>query len=172
MNIERLQQIPVLAEYLNDADHVDVKTMSGTISMREFVAGVLSYQPGWMRALWGMRVWLLKLLGQGEHAVPVREHMSADTVPVKAGQKASFFTVGDSDGETYWIAVGEESHLGAALAVAVERADGETLKRFHLMTVVKYRSWAGPIYFNVIRLFHYLVVYAAMRSALQHKKIT
>lgn len=166
----KFQDIPALAAYLDGADHVDVKTGRGTCSLREFVVGVLSYEPVWMRALWNIRVWLLKALGQNEHGVPGKMSMTAETLPIDAGQKAGFFTVADSDGETFWVAIGEERHLGAAIGVVTEPSDGKTgEKLFHLVTVVQYRSWVGPVYFNIIRPFHHLVVYAAMRDALQSR---
>ena len=46
MDMNEFKQIPALAEYLDGADHVDVKSGTGTLSLREFMAGVLSYQPG------------------------------------------------------------------------------------------------------------------------------
>lgn len=170
MDINDFKRIDALDAYLEGADHVDVRSGEGIITMREFAAGIMSYQPGWMRALWSVRVWLLKILGQGDHEVPAMSTLTADTLPVEPGQKASFFTVADSDGETFWVATGEESHLGVALGVVVESPeDGDALKEFHLITVVKYRNWAGPWYFNIIRPFHHLVVAAAMKNVLSNK---
>lgn len=170
MDISDFKKIDALNAYLDGADHVDVRSGDGNISMREFAAGIMTYQPGWMRALWKVRVWLLKALGQGKHEVPAMSTMTAETLPVVAGEKAAFFTVADSDGETFWIATGEESHLGAALGVVVEPLKNENgLKRFHLITAVQYRNWAGPWYFNIIRPFHHLVVASAMKDILSNK---
>lgn len=160
------ERIPWLAEYLDGADHVDVKSGCGSVSLREFVAGVLSYQPGWMRWLWRVRVHLLSMLGQGKSSVPEMSGLTAQTVPVRPGEAAAFFEVRASDGETFWVAAGEERHLGAALAVIVEPTGDGSQQRFHLLTVVRYNNWAGPIYFNVIRVFHHLVVRRAMAFAL------
>ncbi|XXF76233.1 DUF2867 domain-containing protein [Myxococcaceae bacterium GXIMD 01537] len=38
-------------------------------------------------------------------------------------------------------------------------------RRFHVATIVRYRRWAGPVYFNVIRPFHHLVVRGMLRHA-------
>ena len=171
MDMNEFKQTPALAEYLDGADHVDVKSGTGTLSLREFMAGVLSYQPGWMQVLWRIRVWLLRILGQGKSDATGKDRLTAETLPVETGQEALFFTVADSDGETYWVAIGEESHLGAALGVLVQPQDGqEGMKQFHLITVVRYRNWAGSIYFNLIRPFHYLIISAAMKSVLQTNK--
>lgn len=169
MDTNKFNHIPFLKDYMDGADHVDVKTGEGDLGLREFVAGVLSYEPGWMRALWRIRVYLLRLLRQGEHEVPNRDRFSADSLPVQQGEKAGFFTVADSDGKTFWVATGEESHLGATLGVVGEpAANGYT--RYHFITVVRYRNWAGPMYFNLIRPFHHMVVVASMRHVLSGKK--
>jgi len=40
---------------LAGADHIDVKTVVGTVSLREFVAAALNYQPGWVTGLYHVR---------------------------------------------------------------------------------------------------------------------
>lgn len=168
MDLTHFRQLPWLGNYMDGADHIDVKTGSGSLTLREFVAGVLSYQPAWMRWLWSVRVKLLKALGQGKTDIPEPMRFTAETLPVNPGERAEFFQVQESDGETFWIAVGEEQHLGAAIAVmAVPQSDKPGRKEFQLMTVVRYRNWAGPIYFNIIRLFHHLVVTASMKAVLK-----
>lgn len=163
MDTNRFKHIKSLAEYMDGADHIDVRSTETDLTLREFAAGLLSYEPGWMRALWHVRVHLLRLLRQGEHEAPEKGGLSADTLPVKPGEKAGFFTVAESDGETFWVVTGEESHLGAALGVVGEPAPGGRT-RYHVITAVQYRNWAGPIYFNLIRPFHHLIVILALRS--------
>lgn len=169
MDFNEFTKIPSLQAYLDGADHVDVKRGVGDMSLREFIAGVLTYKPGWMVALYRVRCWLLGFLGQGEHEVPALHELTAETLSVVPGEHANFFTVADSDGETFWIATAEEAHLGAALGFFAEpQAKGQGT-RFHVVTAVQYRNWAGPWYFNIIRPFHHIVVVAAMRSVLQGK---
>lgn len=167
MQNEVFERIPWLKEYMDGADHIDINSGQGKTSLRAFVAALLSYQPNWMRFLWSVRSRLLRLLGQGESVIPERERYSEATIPVVPGEHAAFFEVKSSDGEAHWVAVGEESHLGAAIAVVVEPLDDSGLKRFQVMTVVRYRNWAGPLYFALIRPFHYLVVACSMRQALR-----
>jgi hypothetical protein len=151
------------------ADHVDVRSLDGTVSLKTFTAGVLSYRPGWMSALWHVRVCLLRLLGQGEREIPDRERFTEQTLPVEAGEHAGFFEIVASDGETYWVAEGRESHLTAVLAVSMEHLQNG-MRRFHLITVVWYLNRAGWIYFNLIRPFHHLVVWCAMRKILSPER--
>jgi len=44
-------------------------------------------------------------------------------------------------------------------------ADGR--KRFHIGTAVHYHNWAGPVYFNVIRPFHHIVVSQMMKAGIR-----
>ncbi|WP_319541443.1 DUF2867 domain-containing protein [uncultured Pseudodesulfovibrio sp.] len=167
MNDERLSHVASLVEFMKDADHIDVKSCEGNATLIEFIAGILSYQPGWMRMLWLVRVWLLKALGQGEQIVPEKKRFTPQTFPVTPGEKADFFTVVESDGETFWVAEGKEKHLDAIIGVVVEQLDGEIgTNRFHVATIVKYNNSAGPIYFNLIRPFHHVVVHFAMKSVM------
>nr|WP_321259936.1 DUF2867 domain-containing protein [uncultured Pseudodesulfovibrio sp.] len=167
MNDERLSHVASLAEFMRSADHIDVKSGEGEAALLEFVAGVLSYQPAWMRALWRVRVWLLKSLGQGKQEIPDKKRFTVESIPFSPGEKADFFTVVESDRETYWVAEGKEKHLDAIIGVVAENLDDETdRRRFHVATVVKYNNSAGPIYFNIIRPFHHIVVRCAMKSVL------
>lgn len=156
-----------VARLANGAHYLEDKVGVGTISLREFVVRFLSYKPGWMKVLWRVRVGLLRVLGQGERDIPQEASFTERTLPVEPGQKAEFFTVVDSDGETYWFAEANESHLGGVIGVVVEPGEESGgIKRFHLITIVRYNNWAGPLYFNLIRPFHHLVVNCFMRSAL------
>ncbi|WP_218919788.1 DUF2867 domain-containing protein [Streptosporangium roseum] len=56
-----------------------------------------------------------------------------------------------------------ESHLTACLAVVAEPG------RFHVVTVVKYHRWTGPVYFNAIRPFHHLVVLGMARAGVRKR---
>lgn len=167
MNDERLSHVASLAEFMENADHIDVKSGEGEVSLLEFVAGVLSYQPGWMRVLWRVRVWLLKSLGQGKQEIPDKKRFTGQSIPVVPGGKADFFTVVESDRETFWVAEGKEKHLDAMIGVVVEELEEKSDRcRYHVATVVKYNNFAGPIYFNLIRPFHHIVVRCAMKSVL------
>lgn len=150
------------------ADHLDVKTGQGPLSVRAMSAGILAYRPGWIAALWRLRACLVRLLGLGPQQGDGDIRLTAETLPVQPGRKVGFFTVVDSDGETFWIVEGVESHLRAALAVFAEPVAGSPgVNHFRVATVVHYLSRVGPIYFNLIRPFHHLVVRCAMNDAIR-----
>lgn len=151
-----LTEIPGLASLLAEADHVDVKTVEGGCSLSAFIAGMFSYYPDWMKNLYRIRWGFVRLLGMKQQGIPAEVHMQPEDVPMTPGQKATFFTVTMAEVERYWVAEASESHLTAYLGVVSEPlTEGN---RFYVMTIVRYHGWTGPVYFNVIRPFHHIVV--------------
>lgn len=158
--------VPAFAPYLAAAQHVDVKTADGDVSLREFLSGMMSYQPAWVTFLFGVRRVFVRLLGMKQAGIPRPPALSAETFPMTPGQRAAFFTVREADEETYWLADVRDQHLNAALAViAAPLPDGR--RRFSVLTIVHYNNWAGPVYFNVIRPFHHLVVGSMTRAGVK-----
>lgn len=157
------RRVPALAPLLAGADHVDVKEIDSEVGLRAFVAGMLSYEPRWLRSLYAIRWFFVRLLGMKQSGLAPSTELSADEVAMTPGEAASFFTVTLAEEERHWVAEATESHLTAYLGVVVEpRTRG---RRFHVLTIVRYHRWTGPVYFNVIRPFHHLVVRRMMRAA-------
>lgn len=153
-------------EILCDADHFDAKTVEGAVSLRQFLAGFMAYQPGWITALYGVRAGFVRLLGMRQEGMPQPLKLRPEAVPFEPGKAASFFRVVNAREDEYWIAAATDSHLTAYVIIAVEPLNGPH-RRFHIGTVVRYHNWAGPVYFNVIRPFHHLVVRAMARAGVQ-----
>ncbi len=167
-----IRRLPELASLLEHADHVDVKTVIGSVDLRTFLAHMLSYQPDWVTALYGVRAIFVRFLGMRQHGIPRRYSrlsLTPETIPMQEGQPAAFFKVRMAKEEHYWIAEVKDQHLNAILGVVVEPLPDQQQKLFHVVTVVYYRNWAGPVYFNVIRPFHHLVVSSmAMAGVRKH----
>ena len=161
-----LEQFPDIQHLLEGADHIDVKTIQSDLPLRTFIAGLLGHQPAWMTFLYRVRWLFVRLLGMQQQGVPRPTPMTAADVPMTPGAAAGFFKVVAAAEERYWFAGASESHLTAKLGVAVAPL-AATQKRFHVITVVHYNSWAGPVYFNVIRPFHHLVVHQMMQEAIR-----
>jgi hypothetical protein len=160
-----LQRLEMLLPLTANADHVDVKTGEGELSLREFLSGLFSYAPGWVRQLYRVRGALAKVLGlQHEPYEPKR--IRPEDVPFKPGELVRFFPVKDAREEEYWIALAGDRHLEGAMAVLVEPLGGKR-RRFHVFTVVKYKHWTGRLYFNLIRPFHHLLAAAMVRAGLR-----
>jgi hypothetical protein len=56
-------QIPEIAQLLKGSNYIDIKTVEGQTSLRQFIASMLSYYPGWIVFLYRIRAILVKLLG-------------------------------------------------------------------------------------------------------------
>jgi hypothetical protein len=160
-----LQRLPALAPLLDGADHLDVKTIDGAVSLRTFVAGMLSYEPAWIRALYAVRWFFVRLLGMKQEKLTPSLRMEPDVLPMTPGERVTLFSVALAEEERHWVAGITESHLTAYLGVVVEpRTEG---RRFHVFTLVHYNRWTGPVYFNVIRPFHHLVVRRMMEAGVR-----
>ncbi|AKQ64590.1 hypothetical protein A176_001502 [Myxococcus hansupus] len=153
----------VLRPFAQGADHVDVKTVESRATLREFLAGLMSYQPAWVTALYGVRAVFVRLLGMRQQGVPRQVLFRPEDIPMTPGREAGFFTVRHAEEEHVWVVAAADTHLEATLAVVMEPTSGP-FRRFHVVTLVHYRNWAGPVYFNVIRPFHHLVVERMARS--------
>ena len=153
----KIEQMVELQPLVSGADHVDVKTVEGTVTLREFIARMMAFRPAWLFFLYAIRGVFVLFLGMRQRAQPVSWNLKPEEVPMTPGQKALFFTVRDAAEDRYWIAEIKDKHLDAALSVIREKVDDQK-SRFHVMTTVHYNDWSGPVYFNMIRPFHHLVV--------------
>ncbi|MCM0756248.1 DUF2867 domain-containing protein [Desulfovibrio aminophilus] len=153
---------PELAELIAGADHVDVKQVRARTSLRGFLAAFISYHPRWLDWLYVLRAGLVRLLGMRQEHMDMAplEEKDVDLTP---GGKLSFFTTELSREDRLWVGVAEDKHLAAR--VVVERRPGDHgAAVFLVSTVVHYKHWTGPVYFNLIRPFHHLVVHGMCRS--------
>ncbi|MEV8635483.1 DUF2867 domain-containing protein [Streptosporangium sp. NPDC051023] len=153
--------LPKLRALATGADHVDVKTVEGDLTLREFLHGFLSWQPGWLRFLYRIRAGFVRLLGMRQEGVPAALEIRPENISFTPGDRAAFFSVAEAEEGRYFAAVAAESHLTAHLVVVAEPGI------FHVVTVVKYNRWTGPVYFNAIRPFHHLVVRGMARAAVR-----
>lgn len=160
-----LGEIPAIAALLKGADYIDVKTAVGEVSLRRFIARMLSYYPWWLICLYRIRGVLVRLLGLYKHPRPeLLPQLTPEDVSFVSGEAVTFFTVRTAKDECYWVGeTPEDKHLRAYFAVFVEPL-AKNRKRFHVATIVYYKHWTGPVYFNLIRPFHHLVVGRMMRA--------
>lgn len=166
--MDEIKRYKELEAYFRNADHIDVKTIEGEVDLRRFVSGMLSYHPWWLVSLYGIREIFVKLLGLVHHEKPeTLPSIKPEELSFKPGDHASFFSVRDAKEDTYWVAVTpEDKHLTAFLGVVAEKT-GPDRTRFHVFTSVKYLHWTGPVYFNLIRPFHHLVVLSMMKAGIR-----
>ena len=169
MNFAR--EIPEIAPLFEGADHIDVKTALGNTSLRQFIARMLSYYPWWVVCLFRIRGVLVRILGLYKHPRPDSlPQLDSQDISFVPGEAVTFFTVRWAKDEHYWIGeTPEDKHLSAYFAVIVEPM-GTNQKRFHVATIVRYKHWTGPVYFNIIRPFHHLVVGHMVRAGVAQRR--
>ena len=157
--------------YIEGADYMDAKVYEGTVTLRQFIASLLSYYPPWLILLYRARKLLARILGLANHPEPesLPDLQPAD-VSFTPGKNVTFFEVRCAKEDMYWISeTPPDKHLKAFFGVAAEPL---TLakNRFYLVTTVFYKHWSGPVYFNLIRPFHHLVVLRMAHAGLQHRQ--
>lgn len=155
--------VPELADLLAGAGHVDVKTVDSDRSLRQLVAAAIDWWPSWLRGLFRARVVLARLLRPRLPVVPRAPRLRPDELPFASGGKVGFFTVAAAIEDRFLLLAAADSHLTGYLAFVAEPAAGGR-RRFRLVTVVVYHRWTGPLYFNLIRPFHHLVVWRLARA--------
>jgi hypothetical protein len=158
---------PTLTPYFAASDVTDIKQVEGCVSFRQFIADFTTYQPRWVTALYGVRWLFVRLLGMRQEGLPTAPTISAETVPMLPGEPAAFFTVELAQEDHYWLVKADDEHLSAYLCIVQEKLQ-PTKSRFYVVTLVNYHRWTGPVYFNVIRPFHHLVVAGMMRAGMKH----
>jgi len=163
-----INQVKELNKILEDADYVDIKRFNGEVSLREFLASALSYYPWWIVMLYCIRSIVVKILGLEKQEMPDElPNLKPEEISFTPGESATFFIVHMAKENRYWIAeTPEDKHLKAYLGIVVEPLQGK-LKRFYMITTIQYKHWTGPVYFNLIRPFHHLVVNRMAKAGLK-----
>jgi hypothetical protein len=163
-----IQDYKALKKYLENADYTDIKVFEGRTTLRKFIAGMLSYYPWWIIWLYRIRTIIVKILGLVEHEAPeILPDLNAGDISFSPGESVSFFVVKEAEEDRHWISeTPDDKHLKAYFSVIVKPLDGGKT-RFYVITTIFYKHWTGPVYFNIIRPFHHLVVSQMARAGLK-----
>ncbi|MCP4213901.1 MAG: DUF2867 domain-containing protein [bacterium] len=164
-------RIDELDAVIRQSDIVDAKVIEGEVTLRRFLASMLSYHPWWIVLLVRVREVLVFLLGLAKHEKPSRlPQYSPTDVPFTPGEQASFFILRHAREKKFWLAeTPEDKHLTAHLAIVQEPVN-VLVNRFHVITIVKYKHWTGRLYYNLIFPFHHMVVHCMMRKGIKPPK--
>lgn len=157
--------LPELADLLPTADVVDVKTVTGSVTLREFTAGSLSYKTGWIKGLWAVRTMLAKALGLKSAETPAETRLRPEDISFTPGDPLSFFTVVRGVEQHYLLLEVSDTNLVAHLAIVTDEAF--PVREFKVITLVHYRRKLGRLYFEAIRPFHHLVVNSMARAGVR-----
>jgi hypothetical protein len=156
---------PELAAIAEKADYIHVISVECQKSLREFLAGALSYMPEWMRFLYRVRWVFVRLLGARQDGIPSRRPMTPEEVAFAKGENASIFTVVAAEEGSYWLGEATDKMITGYLGMIAQPL-GSGATRFHIVTMARFRHWTGPIYFTVIKPFHHLVVFFMLRETI------
>ena len=157
--MEYIRKFRELEKYFEKADFTDVKVFAGDTTLRKFIASMLSYYPWWIVQLYRTRRLLAAILGLVKHNEPEElPNLQPEDVSFTPGEKATFFIVRCAKEDKFWISeTPDDKHLRAYFGVVTEPVSN-SINRFYVITTVFYKHWTGPVYFNIIRPFHHLVV--------------
>ena len=169
IKMDCLLKFSELEKYFEKADFTDVKVFEGEPTLRKFIASMLSYYPWWIVRLYRIRKLLVSLLGLVKHEAPEQlPNLQPEDVSFTPGENVTFFIVRCAKEDTFWVSeTPADKHLRAYFGV-IQEPVGNSTNRFYVVTSVFYKHWTGPVYFNLIRPFHHLVVSRMARYGLTH----
>ena len=169
--MEYIRQFDELQHYLDGGDFTDIKVVEGKTGLRSFIAAMLSYYPWWIVLLYRVRSLLVHVLGLVKHEAPQElPDLNPGDISFTPEEKVTFFIVRCAKEDLYWFSeTPDDKHLKAYFGVVAEPLDNQT-NRFYVLTIVHYKHWTGPVYFNLIRPFHHLVVNRMARAGITSTK--
>ncbi|MGD8241543.1 MAG: DUF2867 domain-containing protein [Desulfobacterales bacterium] len=160
-----LVDMKAIRTLLDGADYIGIKTVEAENDLEGFLRRIFTYRPRLVRLLYRLRAPLVRLLGFHQDPLPEMKEWIPEDFPMLPCGNVWLFTVREVKPDRYWIAgCPRDRHLDADMAVVAEPLAGGR-RRFHILTVVRYKHWTGPIYFNLIRIFNLLLVDRMARSA-------
>lgn len=168
--MEYINKFGELRQYLDGSDFTDIKVVEGAVDLRSFIASMLSYYPWWILLLYRIRKLIVHFLGLVKHEPPEElPNLKPQDVSFTPGETVTFFIVRKAKEDVYWFSeTPEDRHLSAYFGIVAEPLKKD-LNRFYVVTTVRYRHWTGPVYFNLIRPFHHLVVSQMARAGIVSK---
>lgn len=158
-----LLDITPIEKLCADADHIDSRAFTSSRNMEEFLNRLISYKPGWLTLLYKIRGALAGLMGL-KHDELLHQGLTIADYDFNPGGQVDFFKSVGFEADKFWIGEAVDKHLSGYIGVVSESVQ-DGLNRYHVFTIVHYRQWTGPLYFNLIRPFHHLVVYFMGRYA-------
>jgi len=167
--MEYVLKFSELGKYFEKTDFTDVKVFEGNVTLRKFIASMLSYYPWWIVQLYRIRKLVVGILGLVKHKEPEElPNLQPDDVSFTPGENVTFFIVRCAEEDRFWVSeTPDDKHLRAYFGVVREPVN-TSINRFYVITTVFYKHWTGPIYFNLIRPFHHLVVSRMARYGVTH----
>lgn len=161
---------PELATFFQQTDYWEIKEISSTVNLRQFISGLLGYMPWWIRLLFSVREMFARIIGLKTPANDLPRQISPENLSFTPGDQVTFFFVSTAKEDAYWLAEAiPDKHLAAWFGV-VTLDEGKPEKNFLVITLVRYKNRIGPFYFRSILPFHHLIVNQMMLAAAGRRK--
>ncbi len=80
--------LPEFRPLLANADYIDVKTVTGTVDLRTFIAGFFNYHPVWLISLFAVRAVFVRFLGMWQEHMGSGAFLTPEPVPMQIGKRA------------------------------------------------------------------------------------
>ena len=152
-----LNSIPPLQKICSNADHIYSVGFESRRDMEDFLIRLMSYKPGWLTFLYKVRGVLAGVMGL-KHDEFMNHGLEVTDYDFNRGGQVDFFNSIDFETDRFWIGEATDKHLSGYIGVVSEPAENG-MHHYHVFTIVHYKHWTGPVYFNLIRPFSHLVVY-------------
>lgn len=154
--------------FFENKDYTEIKAIEGNVDLRQFISGMLCYNPRWLGFLYKVREIFVNILGL-EKAVNGMDKniILPEDVPFNPGENAHFFIINKALENQFWVCeTPKDKHLKAYLGIIEEKLNSGN-SRFYVFTTIDYLHWTGPFYFNLIRGFHHIVVNKMMKAGIK-----
>jgi hypothetical protein len=146
--ITYLPSIPEITALVKDADSNGLTSIESADRPESFQTKMFAYRPAFIRLLYRLRAHLVRLLGFRQVVLPAMEERIPDDFPMQPSGIVWFFTVQRVENDCFWNSgYPRDRHLDADLSVVAQPMD-KRCRRFNVFTVVRYKHWTGPVYFN------------------------
>ncbi len=157
-----LERYPGLVAAVGHFDYHDAFGVESGKDLRRIMAGFFSCRPTWLRLLFLLRAPLARLLGL-EHSLEAQRTFTPEEIPFATGESVWIFSVAGAQEDGFWAGEAQDAHLRAVLAFTCEPL-GSGRFRHTVLTFVTYKDWRGPVYFNLVRPFHALIIKATLKA--------
>jgi hypothetical protein len=153
-----IETIEELKPLLKNAHYVGIKTVKGNNTLEGFISAMLHYRPRLIRLFYRIRAIIVGFIGIKQEPLPDMQEWLPKDLPMLPCGNIWFFTVRGALEDRFWVAqCPNDRHLTAHMGVVAEPAQGE-LKKFHIITAVRFKHWTGRLYFGLIFPFNLFLV--------------
>lgn len=154
---EKTPQIQVIYNSLSRLDYADTFSVTNhENSLEEITILVLGQAPDWIKSLFQLRNYLVRLVGIQPISKP------EVIIDYKVGGSIVFFDIYKI--ENNFVLLGKnDKHLDFRVCISNSNEEKQNIK---VTTVVQFHNAKGKLYFSVIKPFHKMIVRSMVKNAI------